>query len=144
MPTTTNTCVANDKEGYLKKGSGNCDGSPRTNVQSSGTITPSTTKSWLPVPFKPTVSQHISTRACLAGITAILGKPLLSAPCCGVIPTPTTSAPMHPLENFQRPRTSTPPSLISAGCGGKIPPANTVSGSVLKIFANVASGKLPK
>ena len=90
------------------------------------------------------MSHVISILALLAGITAMRGKPCISLFLRGEIPTPTMSAPIQPLENFQRPRTTTPSSVISAGCGGKIPPANTTSGPFWYNSFSVSSGKLPK
>ena len=96
------------------------------------------------MPFKPTVSHVISILALCAGITAMRGRPCISLFFKGEIPTPIMSAPMQPLENFQRPLTRTPSSVISAGCGGKIPPAKTTSGPSLYSSSSVASGRLPK
>jgi hypothetical protein len=83
--------------------------------------------SWLPVPSRPITSQLGTICTFSRGITAMRGSPEPSA-FFGRMPAPTTSAPMLPLPQLQRPFTLKPPSTSSAGCGGKMPPAKTTSG----------------
>ena len=64
-------------------------------VHSSGTITQSTTTSWLPVADNPSVSQLCLIWTFSRGITAMRGRPEEEPP-SKRMPAPIRLAPMHP------------------------------------------------
>src|SRR5450830_1083831 len=113
---------------------------PRMKVHSSATNCCVTRKSWLPVPDKPMTSQFSMISTLLGGSTAVRGLEPAWPGTAAPMPTPSMSAPLQPLANFQVPLTVQPPSTCTAAWIGNKPPAKTRSGDSAYSLACVDFG----